>query len=194
MATLLILLSYYPKSYTIDCFRNDAFYPISSNLRANNMPDLHELYQDLIIDHGRHPRHFGALLTANRQAEGFNPLCGDRLTLYLEIEANVIKDVTFKGVGCAISIASASLMAEQLIGKTEAAAQILFQAFHQQLTTEHSTNVDNNLGKLTALSGVRAFPTRVKCATLAWHTLQAALSKTTQAAQPAFVSTEGEDA
>lgn len=145
------------------------------------MPDLSALYQDLIIDHGCHPRYFGDLPLANRMAEGFNPLCGDRIKLRLQIESNLIKAARFDGVGCAISIASASLMAEQLQGKTETEAEALFQAFHQQLTkpslNEEERNADH-LGKLAVFSGVRAFPTRVKCATLAWHTLQAALANT----------------
>jgi len=147
------------------------------------MPDLRELYQEVIIDHSKHPRNFHDMTNANRHAEGFNRLCGDRLTLYLFMENGVIKDVSFKGVGCAISTASASLMTETLKGKTEQEAEILFEHFHQLLTTESASN--EKLGKLAVLSGVREYPSRVKCATLAWHTLHAALAN---AQQP--VSTE----
>jgi nitrogen fixation NifU-like protein len=150
------------------------------------MSDLRELYQDLIIDHGRRPRHFGALEGANRTAEGVNPLCGDRLTVYLKLENSRIQDIRFSGAGCAISVASASLMAEQLKGKTKAEANVLFHKFHRLVTVEHSRPndterealdrpLDGALGKLDVLAGVRAFPSRVKCATLAWHALQAAL-------------------
>ena len=137
------------------------------------MSDLRELYQEVIIDHSRHPRNFREIPEANHHADGFNRLCGDKLTLYLMLENNVIKDISFKGAGCAISTASASLMTEQLKGKTIEEAEKLFNTFHQLLTSQASENT--NLGKLTVLSGVREYPSRVKCATLAWHTLQAAL-------------------
>lgn len=137
------------------------------------MSDLRELYQEVIIDHSRHPRNFREMPQANHHAEGFNRLCGDKLTLYLQLENDIIRDISFKGSGCAISTASASLMTEQLKGKTLPEAEKLFQTFHQLLTADNSST--DNLGKLTVLSGVREYPARVKCATLAWHTLQAAL-------------------
>jgi len=148
------------------------------------MIDLRELYQEVIIDHYRKPRNFHALTDANRMAEGFNPLCGDRLTVYLKLERGVIQDLSFEGVGCAISTASASLMTEYLKGKTEQEAEALFQGFHHLLTQDVAVP-GPDLGKLTVLAGVREFPARVKCATLAWHTLHAALLK-----QTAPVSTE----
>ena len=137
------------------------------------MTDLRELYQEVIIDHGRRPRNFGPLADANRMAEGFNPLCGDRLTLYLKVEDGVIRAARFDGAGCAISTASASLMTEALTGRTEAEAEALFAAFHG-LVTDGPGVAD--LGKLAVLAGVRAYPSRIKCATLAWHTLHAALA------------------
>jgi nitrogen fixation protein NifU and related proteins len=146
--------------------------------------DLRELYQEVIFDHNRRPRNFGPLAEANRSAEGFNPLCGDKLELHLKIVDGVIEDARFEGSGCAISTASASLMTEALKGKSEAEAEALFAGFHALLTGgDAPENVP--LGKLEVLSGVREFPTRVKCATLAWHTLEAALHN---AARP--VSTE----
>lgn len=150
------------------------------------MSDLRDLYQEVIFDHYRTPRNFYPLSRANRKAEGFNPLCGDRLTLYLKLEDGVIQDASFEGSGCAISTASASLMTEHLKGKTEQEANALFGDFHD-LLTQHATapSLGPGLGKLEVLAGVREFPTRVKCATLAWHTLQAAL---TNRAEP--VSTE----
>lgn len=150
------------------------------------MSDLQELYQEVIFDHNRNPRHFRKLADANRQAEGFNPLCGDKVTLYLKIdEQGVIRDVGFEGGGCAISMASASMMAEALVGKTEQEAEAMFERFHAMMTGETERGGQDGLGKLEALSGVRAFPTRIKCATLAWHTLMAALKSRGQA-----VSTE----
>jgi nitrogen fixation NifU-like protein len=143
--------------------------------------DLRDLYQEVIIDHSRHPRNFHEMANANRHAEGFNRLCGDRITLFLELENNIIKDISFKGAGCAISLASASLMTEQLRGKTLSEAEILFQNFHQLLTVEQTSSINaDKLGKLTVLEGVREYPSRVKCATLAWHTLQAALANKPQ--------------
>ncbi len=136
------------------------------------MSDLRDLYQEVIFDHNRHPRNFGALPEANRHADGFNPLCGDRLTLHLRVEGGVIQEARFEGAGCAISTASASLMTEALKGKTEAEAATLFEGFHHMVMGEPVT-VD--LGKLAVLAGVSEFPARVKCATLAWHTLNAAL-------------------
>lgn len=149
------------------------------------MPDLRDLYQEVILDHNRRPRNFGRLSGANRRAEGFNPLCGDKLTLYLRLVDGVIEDVRFEGSGCAISTASASLMTEALRGKTEAQAQALFEGFHALLTVGDGADTAAPLGKLEVLSGVREFPVRVKCATLAWHTLQAALHDETR-----LVSTE----
>ncbi|MDQ8039307.1 MAG: SUF system NifU family Fe-S cluster assembly protein [Rickettsiella sp.] len=140
------------------------------------MSDLRELYQEMILDHGRNPRHCCVMPHANRQAEGFNQLCGDRLTLYLAVENNIIKDISFTGSGCAISMASASLMSEALKGKTEAEAISFFQKFHKLLTLENSpANPAKDLAKLVVFAGVKAYPARVKCATLAWHTLHAAL-------------------
>jgi len=144
------------------------------------MPDLRDLYQEVILDHNRRPRNFGRLAGANRSAEGFNALCGDRLTLYLKLVDGVIEDVRFEGTGCAISTASASLMTEALKGKTEAEAQSLFEGFHALLTAGESADPTVPLGKLEVLSGVREFPVRVKCATLPWHTLQAALQNETR--------------
>jgi len=148
------------------------------------MSDLRNLYQEVVVDHSRSPRNFGRLATANRSAEGFNPLCGDRLTLYLRIRDGVIEDASFEGSGCAISTASASLMTEALKGKTEAQARVLFSGFHA-LVTGAPGQSEVPMGKLEVLAGVREFPARVKCATLAWHTMQAALENS---ARP--VSTE----
>lgn len=131
--------------------------------------ELRTLYQEIIIDHGRHPRNFGVLEKANYDLEGYNPLCGDKLHLYLLIKNNIIEDVKFEGSGCAISMASASLMSEQLKGKTLAQADELFKFFHVMVVDGHAP--DDRLGKLSILEGVKEFPARVKCATLAWHTL-----------------------
>jgi nitrogen fixation protein NifU and related proteins len=139
------------------------------------MSDLRELYQQVILDHNRRPRNFRVLPAANRTAEGFNPLCGDQLTLYLTVEDDVIKDAAFQGTGCAISKASASMLTSTVVGKTVAEAEALFHRFHTMLTGEDNGH-GNDLGKLAVFAGVREFPSRVKCATLAWHTLQAALS------------------
>jgi nitrogen fixation NifU-like protein len=139
------------------------------------MPDLRDLYQEVILDHYRQPRNFGRLAGANCSAEGFNPLCGDQLTLYLKLVDGVIEGVRFEGTGCAISTASASLMTEALKGKTKQEAQALFDGFHALLTGDHAADAAVPLGKLEVLSGVREFPLRVKCATLAWHALHAAL-------------------
>ena len=146
--------------------------------------DLKDLYQDLIIDHNRSPRNFRKLPDANHRAEGFNPLCGDKLTLYVRTDGDRISDIAFEGSGCAISVASASLMTESLKGRTEQEARALFARVHALLTGKDEGD-PAALGKLAALGGVRAYPTRVKCATLCWHTLTAALD---QRAQP--VSTE----
>ena len=139
------------------------------------MTDLRDLYQEVIFDHNRHPRNFGKLEGANRHAEGYNPLCGDRLALYLKVEGEVIEDIHFEGCGCAISTASASLMTERLKGMRVSEAESLFHKFHAQITTEESGDNGPDLGKLTVFLGVREYPARVKCATLAWHTLEAAL-------------------
>jgi nitrogen fixation protein NifU and related proteins len=146
--------------------------------------DLKQLYQDLIIDHNRSPRNFRKLADANHRAEGFNPLCGDKLTLYVKTDGEHITDVAFEGSGCAISVASASLMTESLKGKTESEARVLYARVHGLLTGSNEED-PAALGKLAALAGVRAYPTRVKCATLCWHTLAAALNE-----QAAPVSTE----
>ena len=136
------------------------------------MADLRDLYQDVIFDHNRHPRNLGRLADATSSIEGFNPLCGDRLTLYLKVKDGVIEDVRFEGHGCAISTASASLMTEAVKGKRVEKAEHLFQGIHDMLTGKEEPA---DLGKLAALSGVKEFPTRVKCATLAWHSLHSAL-------------------
>jgi nitrogen fixation NifU-like protein len=139
------------------------------------MMDLQDLYRDVIVDHNRKPRNFGRLDPADAQAEGFNPLCGDRLQLSVKLDGQRIADLRFEGKGCAISVASASLMTEALKGRTLEEAQQYFDSVHALLTTGDATP-SLPLGKLAALSGVREFPARVKCASLCWHTLQAALS------------------
>jgi nitrogen fixation protein NifU and related proteins len=138
------------------------------------MSDLRELYQDVILEHSKAPRNFRELEPANHKAEGFNPLCGDHFTIYLNLEGDSIQDVSFQGSGCAISKASASMMTQSLKGKTRAEAVQLFEKFHD-LVTGHANGNRDDLGKLAVFSGVSEFPVRVKCATLAWHTLQAAL-------------------
>lgn len=141
------------------------------------MADLRELYQQVVLDHNRSPRNFKKLPHANRTAEGTNPLCGDQITLYLVVTDDVIEDVGFQGTGCAISQASASLMTAAVKGKTKAEADALFHAFHAMATGAPSAEPDAKvLGKLVALSGVRQFPVRVKCANLPWHTLHEALA------------------
>lgn len=134
---------------------------------------LRELYQEMIIDHGRQPRNFGALPDATHSKNGQNPLCGDKLTVYLIERDGVVVDVKFEGTGCAISVASASLMTDALKGKSVAAVNILFHQFHALLTAGKAN--DEALGKLAVFAGVAEFPVRVKCATLAWHTMKAAL-------------------
>lgn len=142
------------------------------------MFELRELYQEVIVDHNRNPRNFYKLSNATCHADGFNPLCGDRLTLYLLLENDIIAKASFEGAGCAISTASASLMTEQLLGKTLAEAELLFKNFHLAITQETIENhrLENLPDKLKVLLGVRDYPARVKCATLAWHTLHAALT------------------
>jgi nitrogen fixation NifU-like protein len=137
--------------------------------------DLKDLYRDIIVDHNRHPRNFREMPDADRHADGFNPLCGDKLTLYVRLDGNRISDVSFNGSGCAISVASASLLTETVKGKTVPEAESLFAKMHELLTRENAEVDVASLGKLGALSGVREFPARVKCASLCWHTLDAAL-------------------
>jgi nitrogen fixation NifU-like protein len=149
--------------------------------------DIKELYRDVILDHNRRPRNFGPLEPADVSVEGFNPLCGDRLTLRLRMADGKIADIRFDGQGCAISTASASLMTEAVKGLTRSQALALFDRMHRLLTDEAACLDD--LGKLAALSGVREFPARVKCASLCWHTLASALHSTAAGALPA-VSTE----
>jgi nitrogen fixation NifU-like protein len=138
------------------------------------MSDLSDLYQEVILDHNKRPRNFRVLDDATHVAEGYNPLCGDRLSLYLRIEDDVVADVGFQGSGCAISKASASLMTDALKGRGLAEARDLFERFHRMVTAPTDVDVED-LGKLSALAGVREFPVRVKCASLAWHTFKAAL-------------------
>jgi len=150
--------------------------------------DLNDLYRDVILDHNRRPRNFGALESADASVEGFNPMCGDRLTLRLRLADGTISDIRFEGQGCAISTASASLMTEAVKGKTRSEALHLFDRVHRLLTDDAAVP-DDELGKLAALSGVREFPARVKCASLCWHTLASALRSTNPQALPA-VTTE----
>ena len=138
------------------------------------MPELQDLYQDIILEHSKHPRNYGPLEAANRSAEGFNPLCGDHFTIYLDVEDGRIRNISFQGSGCAISKASASMMTQALKGKRIEEAEELFNKFHQVVTRKESGETVD-LGKLAAFSGVSEFPVRVKCATLAWHALHAAL-------------------
>ncbi|MDX1483084.1 MAG: SUF system NifU family Fe-S cluster assembly protein [Alphaproteobacteria bacterium] len=142
------------------------------------MSELRDLYQEVILDHSRSPRNFGHHEPSNREAKGHNPLCGDKFTVYALVEDGIVKDVSFEGRGCAISTASASLMTELLKGLSEAEAQAMFQRFHDVVTGEKDEALDDGLDKLNALAGVRGYPMRVKCATLAWHTLKAALDET----------------
>ena len=147
------------------------------NARASYSPDameLNDLYRDVILDHNRRPRNFGGLEPADASVEGFNPLCGDRLTVRLQMQDDKISDIRFEGQGCAISTASASLMTEAVKGKTRADALRLFDRVHQLLTDDGAPPAEE-LGKLAALSGVRDYPARVKCASLCWHTLASAL-------------------
>jgi len=140
------------------------------------MGDLRDLYQEVILEHSKAPRNYRELKDPDRKAEGFNPLCGDHFTVYLQMQGDVIQDVVFQGSGCAISKASASMMTQALKGKTRHDAEELFHRFHDVVTGHAPANgTQADLGKLAVFSGVSEFPTRVKCATLAWHTLQAAL-------------------
>jgi nitrogen fixation protein NifU and related proteins len=147
------------------------------------MSDLDELYQEVILDHNKSPRNYRIMSDANRKADGYNPLCGDHVTVYLQLENGIIQDVSFQGSGCAISKASASLMTAELKGKTEAAANELFESVHKMLTGDPGGDAaSEKVGKLKILSGVCKFPARVKCASLAWHTVNAALHGDTQPA------------
>jgi nitrogen fixation NifU-like protein len=149
------------------------------------MSELSELYQQVILDHNKKPRNFRKLETANHSAEGYNPLCGDQLTVYLQLEDGAVKDISFEGSGCAISKAAASMMTQAVKGKTKQEAERLFTEFHKMVTGDlDEKSPPNQLGNLEIFAGVREFPVRVKCATLAWHTMQAALNN------KAMVSTE----
>src|SRR5919197_5097472 len=139
--------------------------------------ELSELYQQVILDHNKKPRNFHKLENANRKAEGYNPLCGDQLNVYLSVEDDRVKDISFEGSGCAISKASASMMTQAVKGKSKPEAEALFNEFHRMVTGELNEETEpNELGRLKIFAGVRDFPVRVKCATLAWHTLHAALN------------------
>ena len=142
------------------------------------MSDLDDLYQEVILDHNKSPRNYRVMADANRKAEGYNPLCGDHVTVYVLLNNGIIEDIAFQGSGCAISKASASLMTAELKGKTEAAAHELFEGVHKMLTGESGVGARaaEGVGKLKILSGVCKFPARVKCASLAWHTVNAALN------------------
>ena len=145
------------------------------------MSELSELYQQVILDHNKKPRNFRRLENANHTADGYNPLCGDQLTIYLDLEDGLVKEVGFEGSGCAISKASASMMTQAVKGKSKEQAEHLFQEFHSMVTGELNEETDeNNLGNLRIFAGVREFPVRVKCATLPWHTLHAALNQQDQ--------------
>ena len=143
------------------------------------MSGLNELYQEVILDHNKRPRNFRTIEQASHHAEGHNPLCGDRLSLYVQVAGDRIDDVAFQGSGCAISKASASLMTDAVKGQTLESANALFERFHQMVTTPPDQPVEN-MGKLSVLAGVREFPVRVKCASLCWHTLKAALERKEQ--------------
>jgi nitrogen fixation NifU-like protein len=141
------------------------------------MSELSELYQQVILDHNKKPRNFRKLETANHSAEGYNPLCGDQLTVYLNLEDEAVKDVSFEGSGCAISKAAASMMTQAVKGKTKPEVEKLFNEFHSMVTGElDEEQTPNHLGNLKIFAGVREFPVRVKCATLSWHTMHAALN------------------
>jgi nitrogen fixation NifU-like protein len=149
------------------------------------MQDLRDLYQEVILDHSKRPRNFRELSDASNKAKGDNPLCGDKLDIYVKVDDGVITDISFQGAGCAISTASASMMTESLKGKTEKEVEILFEHFHNVVTGKEREGEKGKLGKLAVFAGVQDFPIRVKCATLAWHTLRAALENKEEA-----VSTE----
>ena len=139
------------------------------------MFDIKDLYQEIIVDHNRNPRNFGIINDADKIIEGFNPLCGDKLKLYLKTEGKNIADISFDGSGCAISVASASLMTDAMKGKSINDAELLFNSFHNLITNENGAD-EKSLGKLAVLAGVKDFPARVKCATLCWHTLHSAIT------------------
>ena len=139
------------------------------------MADLRDLYQEVILEHSKQPRNYRELGDANHKAEGYNPLCGDHFTVYLKMDGEKIQDVSFQGSGCAISKASASMMTQSVKGKTLAEAEKIFEQFHKLVTGAERNGSQEELGKLAVFSGVSEFPVRVKCATLAWHTLHAAL-------------------
>ena len=138
--------------------------------------DLRDLYQEVILDHSKRPRNFKPMPDANRSAEGYNPLCGDRETVYLKLDGDRVQDVAFQGAGCAISTASASMMTESLKGKSRKEAEALFQRFHELITGKAPSSGGPTLGKLEVFEGVREYPVRIKCATLPWHTMKSALS------------------
>lgn len=141
------------------------------------MSDLRELYQEVILDHHKRPRNFRRLEGANRKIEGYNPLCGDKVTVYVKLDGDIVKDISFQGSGCAISTASASMMTESLKGKSRAEAEAIFKNFRELVTGSIGSPPapSEGLGKLAVFSGVREFPARVKCASLAWHAFNAAL-------------------
>ena len=139
------------------------------------MNEIQELYREVILDHNRHPRNFGEIENADRVVEGINPLCGDRITLYLRLNKGNVEDITFNGAGCAISVASSSLMTDKVKGTSVSDSLDLFDKIHRLLTDENDYQTED-LDKLAALSGVRQYPTRVKCASLAWHALKTALT------------------
>jgi len=147
------------------------------------MSELDDLYQEVILDHNKSPRNFRAMSDANRRAEGYNPLCGDQVTVFLQVEDGIIKDISFQGSGCAISKASASMMTTELKGKPESAAHELFENVHDMLTGDPVREGGTDVGKLAILSGVCKFPARVKCASLAWHTMESALKGANEAAK-----------
>jgi len=149
------------------------------------MSELDDLYQEVILDHNKSPRNFRVMAAANRRAEGYNPLCGDQVTVFVQVEDGVIKDISFQGSGCAISKASASMMTSELKGKPESAAHELFEKVHHMLTGEpgEADRGSERVGKLAILSGVCKFPARVKCASLAWHTMESALKGENQPAK-----------
>jgi nitrogen fixation NifU-like protein len=141
------------------------------------MSELSELYQQVILDHNKKPRNFRVIENASRKAEGYNPLCGDQLVVYLDVEDDVVRDISFEGSGCAISKAAASMMTQSVKGKTRSEAEALFDEFHRMVTGElDEEETPNNLGRLTIFAGVKDFPARVKCASLSWHTMHAALN------------------
>ncbi len=147
----------------------------------SELRDVRDLYQDMILEHCKKPRNFRSLPQANRKAEGYNPLCGDHFTVFLQLENDAVKDISFEGSGCAISKASASMMTASLKGKTKSQAQELFARFHRLVTSPATEAHDGaDIGKLIVFSGVSEFPVRVKCATLAWHTMLAALEEKTE--------------